>query len=380
MGVASTYTARLLWAACRPSPDVKAVIDAVDSGADLSLAVRTAIPQRVGPLLWAGLREAGLTDRLGSAGDLLRHEFDCRHAQAPLLLPLAVAAAVEPLTRAGLEPVVFKGPALAVRYPEPGLRPMDDIDLLLPVGYDRGVAALEGAGWKVWQGRPGAQYDTVLYHPRVPHLPLELHRRLDVWRHRSNHLTAVGLWRRRQLFDCFGTPAFGLPPEEELVALAAHAGKPFHQFQRLIWSVDLAVVVAGAGSNLDWDRVAHLTRRHGCSTVVAVALGQARRLGATVPDKLLVVPSGRTRSAALAPLVDETWPLLSDRDALHRGLRFVLSDTRRSRVLLAMGEITKEGAVGMPRSAAKLALKGVRRRRHWKRTKFAANEGSGPRS
>ncbi|HEX9549347.1 MAG TPA: hypothetical protein VF942_18540 [Acidimicrobiales bacterium] len=37
--------------------------------------------------------------------------------------------------------------------------------------------------------------------------------------------------------------AFGLPIEEELLALAAHAGKPFHQFQHLIWSVDIAVVM-----------------------------------------------------------------------------------------------------------------------------------------
>ena len=52
--------------------------------------------------------------------------------EAVLLIPRALALAVRPLTDAGLEPVVFKGPAVAARYPKPGLRPMEDIDLLLP--------------------------------------------------------------------------------------------------------------------------------------------------------------------------------------------------------------------------------------------------------
>ncbi|HEY2202564.1 MAG TPA: HAMP domain-containing protein, partial [Solirubrobacteraceae bacterium] len=56
-------------------------------------------------------------DRLEAAADTFRME-------ALLLIPRATALAIRPLTDAGLEPVVLKGPAVASRYPEPGLRPM----------------------------------------------------------------------------------------------------------------------------------------------------------------------------------------------------------------------------------------------------------------
>ena len=75
---------------------------------------------------------------------------DALRMEALLLIPRAVALAVRPLTEAGLEPLVFKGPAVAARYPEPGLRPMDDIDLLLPAAdHRRALDALAGAGWQV---------------------------------------------------------------------------------------------------------------------------------------------------------------------------------------------------------------------------------------
>src|SRR5207253_1169413 len=82
-------------------------------------------------------------------------EAGMRRAQAAVLLPMAVSLAIEPLTGVGLEPVVFKGPALAARYPSPGLRPMDDLDVLPPAAqHDRGVSLLLRAGRSV-VARPG---------------------------------------------------------------------------------------------------------------------------------------------------------------------------------------------------------------------------------
>jgi hypothetical protein len=61
----------------------------------------------------------------------------------------AMAAAVDVLGAAGIEPVLVKGAALATTvYPEPGTRVMADIDLVVgSEGVDDAVEALLAAGW-----------------------------------------------------------------------------------------------------------------------------------------------------------------------------------------------------------------------------------------
>ena len=199
------------------------------------------------------------------------------------------------MTDAGLEPVVFKGPAVAARYPEPGLRPMEDIDLLLPRrDHQRALAALAAAGWRVV--RPGGpdRYDTVLTHDEVPSLSLELHYGLEGTSQRVTALDPGALWERRQPIACAGTPAFGLPLADELVVLAAHAGKPHHGFVRLAWVADLAMIVGDAaerGTPVDWERVRAIAAEARCLTVVAAALALAARVGVEPPAGLFPLPT-----------------------------------------------------------------------------------------
>ena len=120
------------------------------------------------------------------------------------------------------------------------------------------------------------------------------------------------LWARRQPLECAGTPAFGLPPAEELVVLAAHAGKPYHGFVRLVWIADLAMIVGAAarsGAAVDWDRVRAVAGAARCMTVVGVALAMARRAGVDAPTGLFPLPAGGWRGDAMGRLLSVTWPL-----------------------------------------------------------------------
>ena len=355
-------TSRLLWAACRPVLRPEAVAATIEDGAEVPRAARVAMSQQAAPLMWRALSECGHLDLLGDTADQLRREYELRRAQAALLVPLALRTAMEPLRSAGLEPVVLKGPALAARYPQPGLRPMQDVDLLLaPRDHAAGVAALTDGGWIPWGGDARHEYDTVLCHPSLPHLPLELHHGLESWRDRAHALTAHDLWAKRRPLDCMGVATFGLPVEDELVMLATHAAKPFHHFQRIIWSVDFAVVIAAAGATIDWDAVAARARASRCETAVAVALRHARRLGASVPDEAARVPVRRWRREALAPLLDETWPLAAGNEQLAHRLRYALPDAGRDRARLTVGEVAAAGALHAPARAGRLVTKVVRR-------------------
>jgi hypothetical protein len=338
-------TATLLWEACRRDPDPAAVRRALAGGADVTLAVSAATEHRIGPLLWRALAAADSLDALGSQRAVLGPMADAFKMEALLLIPRAVDLAVRPLTDAGLEPVVFKGPAVAARYPEPGLRPMEDIDLLLPrADHERALHALRGAGWEVVRAAGADLYDTALTHHDVPSLFLELHYGLEGTSQRVTALDPGALWERRQPLLCAGTAAFGLPPADELVVLAAHAGKPHHGFVRLVWIADLAMIVGDAevhGVAVDWDRVRAAADAGRCVTVVGAALELARRIGVDSPAGLFRLPSRGWRGDALRQLLDVNWPL--DHLALPGyQLNYALADTRARRlkillVLLASG-------------------------------------------
>jgi hypothetical protein len=355
-------TARLLWEACRRDPDPAGVRRALTGGADIDQAVSAAAAHRIGPLLWRALDSADALDALGPQRAVLGGMADAFRMEALLLLPRAVALAVCPLTDAGLEPVVFKGPAVAARYPAPGLRPMEDIDLLLPSrDHRRALAALDRAGWKVVRAGGGDHYDTALRHDEVPSLFLELHYGLEGTSQRVTALDPGALWARREPLPCMGTPAYGLPPADELVVLAAHAGKPHHGFVRLMWIADLAMIVGDAadrGTPVDWDRVRAVAGDARCVTVVAAALALARHAGVESPADLFPLPSRGWRGEALDRLLSVTWPLTHlELPGYH--LNYALTDTRARRlkillVLLASGHgIGTEArrAAALPRRA-----------------------------
>ena len=333
-------TAALLWEACHRQPDGHAVRSAVERGADLQRAVVTAVHQRLAPLLWRAVRSAGLATALGDAGAQLGEVAKVHRLEGILLLPHAVATAVAPLTGAGFEPVVLKGPALSARYPEVGLRPMDDIDLLLPRRFHApALDALQRAGWDVVRRSARDRYDTVLRHPDVPALVLELHYGLDAWYERATALDAEGLWRRRVEIDCLGTPAFGLPLPEELVMLCTHAAKPYHCFTRLVWIADLAMVLghrAEAGLDVDWSAVQAVARAGRCATPVAAALTMAAHAGVTAPPGAFPLPDRGWRASALGALADPCWPLGGqERPTYH--LRYALTDSLVRRFVLLVG-------------------------------------------
>ena len=358
-----------MWAAARPDVDRAGVVAELDAGGDIDRAADAALANRVGALFWRGLAAAGAQDSLGEVREALMREAAARRAHARTLLPLAMARIVEPLRAAGLEPLIFKGPAVARRYPEVGLRPMDDIDVILPRRAHRtGLRALLENGWRDMGhrrtdvARPGDNYDTVLVHPELPQMPVELHWDVAAWHERATAVRSRDLWNSRREASFFGTEAFALPPEEDLVALANHAGKPSHHFARLIWVVDL-VVVARTAEGLDWDKVASLADRWRCRTVLAVALRQARRMGADVPDPLLTLPLDAPRRAPITTVLDETWPLAAPDEQQRYELRHAFADSRRNRAALLLGEVFfGEPARQIPRGALRLGHRIAQRR------------------
>ena len=334
-------TVALLWAACRPEPDDERVAAAVAEGADLDFAADVAVSQRVSPLLWAALNRVMAPPKDAHWVEALKSDAARCFAHSRMLLPRFGELGLAPLADAGIEPLVVKGLAVADAYPDPSLRPMTDVDLLLPPDQIRNaVACLQRAGWNVRPTPRLRPHELDLVHPELPGVPIDLHKQLHTWRDRNTRLSNELLWSWRVPATLQGGRAYVLPPEQHVLFIAAHAGKPFHTFDRLIWSVDIVAVAGKPG--FDWDVVRRLATRADCRTALAVALTQARRLGLEVPDDLLEGAAAGTRRVALAPTLEDTWPIHARDDGTRLRLKLALVDIPAARAGIVASLLTRD--------------------------------------
>ena len=365
-------TAALLWAACRPLPDDSGAEAARARGADLCWASRVAVSQRVSPLLWRVAQRWAAEDDDWSAllrGDSLR----CK-AQAMIVRPRLGSHVLGPLRAAGIQPMLIKGAAFAERYPGPGLRPMDDVDLLVrPDEHRRAADVLQRAGWRTTR-RQGPAYSLSLAHPDLPGLPVDLHLDLEIGADRVFRFGASELWAARRTVDLYGGPAFIADPELELLLIATHAAKPFHNFDRLLGAVDAAVVI-GAGEPIDWKRVEESSERAGARSALAVLLTQAGRLGAGSPDRLRDLHAGKARRWALTPPRSESWPLETLGGAERGRLTFAVIDDPWRRVRQLMHQAGLRGSVRAPGRAAVMTWWVARRL--WRLRRARPDPGTG---
>ena len=158
--------------------------------------------------------------------------------------------------------MVMKGPEVALRYPDPGLRAYRDIDLLAD-DAEAAERALLAAGFRA-MGTP--EVDDVGYHvcPLVwPGLPLciEVHR----WPHWVEGLEPPPV---RELFDAAEPSGLGVAgilapaPHHHALLLAGHAWA-HEPLRRLVELIDVAALT----EETDRPAVRTLARRWGCERV-----------------------------------------------------------------------------------------------------------------
>ena len=192
--------------------------------------VQLALHHRVAPLLayraQRGLQPSWPADIMRRFQKAL-HASRLRHAAGCRALALIDAA----FTRAGVEYVPLKGPSLAdVAYPDTGLRPFDDLDLLVaPHHVTAAHAALTSLGY---HRLPGALPDWLMrqyhFHSQWLHAStrqcVEIHWRLsDKHGHKD---TSSGATMVREIRD---------NPAAMAIYLAIHIAK--HGFTNHLWFV-----------------------------------------------------------------------------------------------------------------------------------------------
>lgn len=186
--------------------------------------------------------------RWRAAGRPIPPELE-REELAATFRTLAVPGVLEQVRNAYDAPiVVLKGPAVAAHFPDPVLRPFEDLDLLV-ADAPAAQAALEAAGFfRDVDPRSMANVRHHLDPLRSPNLPLhvELHSR-PRWIEGLRPPPLDALLARAQPAELGVTGVLRLAPAHEAVLLAVHVWS-HDPLTRLLRLVDVALLTDAAGA------------------------------------------------------------------------------------------------------------------------------------
>jgi hypothetical protein len=175
-------------------------------------------------------------------------------------------AELREIAAAGVPFVLMQGASLLVAtYPDPGLRPLSDLDIWVPpADHARLAAVLRGLGFEENPLVPGVfrRGDTLV----DVHTGLHWEERI-----RSSRFLFAGdpeaVHRRCVAREWEGTVVRCLDPLDQAVYLAVHAIK--HNLERLVWLVDLNRLTAGWQA-ADWEAFRDRARDLGQGRLVAI--------------------------------------------------------------------------------------------------------------
>lgn len=177
--------------------------------------------------------------------------------------------------------VLLKGSALAVTlYTDIALRPMGDIDILTPQpDLRRVVAILTGQGYHCrypeWvEGvQQGVLGERRFVHAGKRACPVEAHFRISGPYRFFRREPVDWFWRSTMSIMVDGFSARVFTPEAQLLHLALHLA--LHGFgTRLLWSYDIALLLARCASQIQWEQVTEAAQRLGLAQVLKMALAR----------------------------------------------------------------------------------------------------------
>jgi hypothetical protein len=285
----------ILHAALDPPPRAREAWDAWRARGDFDRIDHGSL--RLLPLVLRNLGPRALDDEVAGR---LKGVYRLGWSRNQLLLQRA-ALAIEALEGAGVRTMALGGAALALAsYREPGLRPFEDVALLVPIERaEEAVELLEGGGWipeAEGGGRPSGAHDSLRFADREGGR-VEL-RWFSLWLPAGD----AELWPRSTAVELAGA-ATRAPCAEDRLLLACHEGSPWNPLPPFHWVADAITTIESAARRLDWDRVVAEAKRRR----LTVATGQALRLlagefGAAVPPEAIerleaAAASRRERSA-----------------------------------------------------------------------------------
>ncbi len=268
---------------------------------------RAAAGYDLAPLLYARLKSSGAQARFpADVWEQLRLTY-FSSADRNTRLRQVIRPVLGGLRDAGIPVIALKGAYLAEEvYGNPALRPMSDVDLLVP---KKDLSAAQS----ILTGLGGSSVSTVDIEwccRTSAHLPATLIRGLVVELHWTIAapigpvgVGVDGLWDRARPTRITGVQVLALSPEDLLLHLCLSASCRDGLMGGLRSLGDIAETICRFGSEIDWAQVTSRANEWGGARYVCLTLRLARTMfGAAVPDGVVerLVPGGPEQSVVVA--------------------------------------------------------------------------------
>ena len=253
------------------------------------------------PALRKNLLALGVDDELLS---LFKGVHRYSWARTQLLLAPMIPM-VQALERAGIPTLLLKGAAfVADTRLDAGMRPMNDIDVLVPTARARAAIDVLLEMGLVPVGEVPAWY-VADYAPRfVPSHGFRdgLDRQLDLhWHvlHASCQPEAdEDFWAAAEPIELLGVRTRALCPADELLLVILH-GLRWNAIPTYRWVVDAALLCAGAIGPIDYDRLVEQARRRRVTVALRAGLAYLRRVAAAPVPRRSIRALGSLRPLLL---------------------------------------------------------------------------------
>jgi len=199
------------------------------------------------------------------------------------------AAVIRGLEQAGIPTLVLKGSAASVAYyRDAGVRPMADIDLLVP--YERAAAAVKAMAPIGWQPARARVPDLIRYQHSVRMIhetgeALDLH--WHVLAECVQRNADQGFWRRAMPIRILDVSTRALSPADSLLHAVVH-GMRWNDEPTIRWVADAMAILNASGDSIDWEALEREARAQRVVLRLRVGLDYLkRRMNAPVPDRVL---------------------------------------------------------------------------------------------
>lgn len=177
--------------------------------------------------------------------------------------------------------IVLKGMALAISlYSDPALRPMHDIDVLVPEEqFDHAMARLLAHGYRlIYEHAPGfaprfGQHAVFVEPDRQPLLRIEMHKALPFLPRAGKKDMLAWFWAHQSLYQLDAHTVSVFDPSAQLLHLATHLAYQ-HSATRspLLWRHDIDLMLRRYGDSISWEEINLRAQAAGREAGLALAL------------------------------------------------------------------------------------------------------------
>jgi hypothetical protein len=256
---------------------------------DWPLLVKTAERHGLAPLAYAALKKS---DLLKVAPESAAASFRMAYLRASVANRLVfqdLASLIDRFKSEDIPVIVLKGGSLAATlYDDAALRPMGDLDLLIPRdAVERAKRALAEQGyWPSTEMADGFsdRFSVEQTFLRMGNRPsqIDVHWHAFTMPYYFERIPVEWFWTRAIEVDIGRARTLMLDPTAQLIYLSVHY--MLHNYRRLIWSYDIALLIKRCGEQIDWDRVVEAASEFGLSAILADGLSEVReQWGVSIP-------------------------------------------------------------------------------------------------